>query len=75
MQTSVKAAIERLQKRKEQSGNYEIFRRDKPIPIEAWPPCMKNILEKCVSEKGPHRGCAVLAAFLYRGIAAVKKER
>jgi hypothetical protein len=57
---------EDLKQRKELSGNYEIFRKNDPLPIDSWPPCMKNILEKCNPGKGPHRACAVLASYLYQ---------
>jgi hypothetical protein len=57
---------EDLKQRKELSGNHEIFRRTEPLPLDAWPPCMKNILENCNSGTGPHRACAVLASYLYQ---------
>jgi hypothetical protein len=56
---------EDLQRRKEITGNYEISHRSEPLHLESWPPCMRNILEKAEPGKGPHRACAVLAAYLY----------
>jgi len=56
---------EDLQRRKKITGNYEISHRSEPLPVERWPPCMRNILEKAEPGKGPHRACAVLAAYLY----------
>ena len=57
---------ENLKSRKERSGDFEICKRSEPIPVEDWPPCMKNILKKAEPDKGPHRACAVLASYLYQ---------
>jgi len=57
---------EDLRSRKERSGDFEISKRSEPIPVEDWPPCMKNILKKVEPGKGPHRACAVIASYLYQ---------
>ena len=62
----VQLAKEDLQQRKERTGSYDISRRSEPLPIESWPPCMRNIREKAEPGKGPHRACAALAAYLYQ---------
>jgi hypothetical protein len=62
----VKILEEDIRQRSESSGEYEIHRRSESIPIDDWPPCMKNILEKAEPGKGPHRACSVLATYLYQ---------
>jgi DNA primase large subunit len=62
----VEQAKEELRERKARTGNYGIPRFRKPIPLEKWPPCMKNILQKAAPGCGPHRALAVLAAYLYQ---------
>jgi len=57
---------EDLKRRIEIAANYEILVRSEPLPTVSWPPCMKNILEGVEPGKGPHRACAVLAAYLYQ---------
>lgn len=47
------------------TGAHGIRRYSDPVPIENWPPCMKNIVQACTPDRGPHRALAVLAAFLY----------
>jgi hypothetical protein len=43
----------------------EIFRHDPPLEIEAFPPCMRNIINKVAPGCGPHRAMAVLASYLF----------
>jgi hypothetical protein len=57
---------ENLKSRKERSGDFEICKRSEPIPVEDWPPCIKNIINKAEPGKGPHRACAVIASYLYQ---------
>mgnify|MGYP000931817797 FL=1 len=57
---------EDLKSRKERSGDFEISKRSEPIPVEDWPPCIKNIINKAEPGKGPHRACAVIASYLYQ---------
>jgi hypothetical protein len=61
----VENAEEELKERKVGSGNYEIRRLATRVPLEAMPPCMKNIIQTASSDRGPHRALAVLAAYLY----------
>lgn len=35
-----------------------------PLPVEIFPPCIRNIIQKIEWEKGGHRTAAILAAFL-----------
>jgi hypothetical protein len=66
LQPYVEQVAEVLQERGVRTRNHEIPRFPKPLPLEKWPPCMRNILEKAEPGKGPHRALAVLAAYLYQ---------
>lgn len=61
----VQLAKDDLQQLEERTDSYDISRRSEPLAIESWPPCMRNIL-KAELGRGPHRACAVLAAYLYQ---------
>jgi hypothetical protein len=58
-------AQKELDERKDRTGCYRIGRRHKALPLDEFPPCMKNILQKAEPGRGPHRALAVLASFLY----------
>jgi hypothetical protein len=61
----VENAEAELKERKVRTGNYEIRRLAARVPVEAMPPCMRNIIQTATSDRGPHRALAVLAAYLY----------
>jgi hypothetical protein len=41
-----------------------IWIASEPVPLERFPPCMKNIIERAGGGGGRHRASAILAAFL-----------
>jgi hypothetical protein len=61
----VENAEAELKERKARTGNYEIRRLAARVPVEAMPPCIRNIIQTAASDRGPHRALAVLAAYLY----------
>jgi hypothetical protein len=62
----VERAGKELKDRRTRTGNCEVPRYPKPLPLEKWPSCMRNILQKAEPGRGPHRALAVLAAYLYQ---------
>jgi len=62
----IEEAKDELKERREITGSLEIIRYDEAIPVEKFPPCIRNIVEKATPGKGPHRALAVMAAYLYQ---------
>jgi len=62
----VNVVDEDLLQRNEHTGDYEIFQISEQIPLDEWPPCIRNIHKKAEPGKGPHRACSVFAAYLYQ---------
>jgi hypothetical protein len=66
LHSHIELAKKNVKEQKELLGEVlNIYKKDRQIPHNRFPPCMQNIINGAKPGRGPHRALAVLASYLY----------